>query len=183
MPAKEKPKRVINLLPKDEFEVSTAGRVLKWAITTFRMIVISVEIVVVGSFLARFSFDAKNADLDHSLEQKSSYIASFSEFEREFKNIQAKAEVLTEYTASQNQRVPTITSIVSKIPGDIQLTSLRVTDEDINISGQTTSEQSISQLIVNLKKDELFTDIALTEIGTQRDTPFVKFSLKIEIKT
>lgn len=183
MPAKEKPKKIVNLLPKDEFETSTSGRILKWAITTFRMIVISVEIVVVGSFLARFSFDSKNADLDHQLEQKSSYIASLSDFEAEFSKIQDKAKVLAEYTASENQRTPTVSSIVTKIPGDIQLTSLQVTDEDINLSGLTASEQSISQLIVNLKNDQSFGDIALTEIGTQRDSPLVKFSLKIEKKT
>jgi Tfp pilus assembly protein PilN len=183
MPAKKKPKKLINLLPKDEFESSTLGRVLKWAIGTFRLIVISVEIVVVGGFLARFSFDARNADLDHSLEQKSSLIASYNDFESEFRAIQEKAKLFAEYTSEENQRTSIISSLTSKTPGDITLTSLNITSEDINISGTTISEQSIAQLIANLKKDDSFTNIVLTEIGTERDSPFVKFSLKVTQKT
>jgi hypothetical protein len=42
--------KAINLLPQEEFDISIIGRTLKWAMGTFRIIVIVTEIVVM--FLA-----------------------------------------------------------------------------------------------------------------------------------
>ena len=65
MPAKKEPE--INLLPQEEFEGSVIGRILKWGLSTFRIIVIIVEMVVMAAFLSRFWLDAKNSDLNEDI--------------------------------------------------------------------------------------------------------------------
>jgi len=182
MPAKKRKRKSINLLPKDEFESSTAGRILKWALTTLRMIVISIEIVVVGGFLMRFWLDADNADLDHSIEQKKVLIESFADFEKDFRLVQTKLALFKNYTLEQNNKLPLFQLVISKLPNDLQMTSIATIDGGIEIMGISDSENSISQFITNLQADEKFDSVTLTEIGTKRDTPFVEFSLKVSIK-
>ena len=66
----------INLLPQEEFDASIFGRTLKWAMGTFRIIVIITEMVVMGAFLSRFWLDAQNSDLDNSIKIASAQISA-----------------------------------------------------------------------------------------------------------
>ena len=81
---------VINLLPQEEFRKSPVGRILHWATTTFRTIVIITELIVIVAFLSRFSLDAKNADLNDIVRQNQSIIESYKDFEIEFRQIQQR---------------------------------------------------------------------------------------------
>ena len=47
-------KEEINLLPQKGFEATTAGRILAWILSTFRIIVIITELLVMVAFLSRF---------------------------------------------------------------------------------------------------------------------------------
>ena len=63
-------KGAINLLPKDSFESSWAGRVLSWALAFGKWTVIVTQLVVIGAFLFRFGYDRKLTDLRRSLEEE-----------------------------------------------------------------------------------------------------------------
>jgi len=78
----------INLLPQEEFEASTIGRVLKWATGTFRIIVIITEMVVMAAFLSRFWLDAQNSDLTDSIKIRSAQISAQGDLEKRFREIQ-----------------------------------------------------------------------------------------------
>jgi hypothetical protein len=82
--------KTINLLPQEEFESSIIGRILRWAMGTFRIIVIITEIIVMGAFLSRFWLDAQNSTLSDGIKIKSSQIQSLADIEKEFRNIQSK---------------------------------------------------------------------------------------------
>ena len=56
-------KQQVNLLPEKGFTSTTTGRVLTWILSTFRIIVIVTEIIVMIAFLSRFWLDAQNTDL------------------------------------------------------------------------------------------------------------------------
>ncbi len=62
--AARKNQQLINLLPQEEFAVSTLGRILAWLMSTFRYIVIAVEMVVMLAFLSRFWLEWNTHDVD-----------------------------------------------------------------------------------------------------------------------
>lgn len=82
MPARKKKTKAINLLPQEAFAKTTLGRTLTWLLSTFRIIVISVEMVVVVAFLSRFWLDARITDLNDELKQKQAVITSLATFEK-----------------------------------------------------------------------------------------------------
>src|SRR3989344_780469 len=87
---KSKEQIKINLIPQDEFESSTFGRVLKWALSTFRIMVIVTELLVMSAFLSRFWLDARNSDLNEEIEIKKAQIGAYQDVEDSFRKYQAK---------------------------------------------------------------------------------------------
>ena len=113
-------KKNINLLPKEEFDASVVGRLLGWAMGTFRIIVIITEMVVMTAFLSRFWLDAKNSDLNDEIRLKSSQISVQKDFEIGFRNLQKKLAIY-EALGKDKKRSDVITKVTGKIPADVSL--------------------------------------------------------------
>jgi|SRR3989304_8873057 len=180
--AARKKQREINLLPSEGFADSTVGRLVAWALTTFRYIVIATELVVIVAFLSRFFLDAQNANLREEIEQKQSIIAASSEFEKEFKEVQKRLTIYKTLT-SQNSSLTKILNDFSKnIPEDVFLSTLSISEGKFFIEGLSPSEKSIIQFTVNLEKNAGYPDVNLTSVATSRDDPsLLEFSLDVAL--
>ncbi len=178
MAAREK-NNSINLLPNLQDEANVKARVLNWVLSSFRVIVIITEFVVILAFISRFFLDARSNDLTDQIKSKQAVIASFSKFENEFKNIQAKISIFSSITSEKNLNSSVFSKITSSLPNDIVLDSLTSDKDGINLKADSFSEQSIVQLISNLKATNLFSDITLTGFDMSEDNPFVTFTIKL----
>lgn len=182
MPAlKPKKKKVINLLPVDPFMASLFGRTLQWLLSTFRVIVIVVELVVMSAFLSRFWLDAKNSDLSDEIKQKQALLQSSLKFEEEYKSIQEKISI---YSSIINVNTPLLSSIQllpSMIPDEIKLDNLLFSDNSINFSGSAASEVSIAQLTTNLMNKKEFADVSLTQVSVSEETGEYLFKMIVKI--
>lgn len=160
----------INLLPQEEFDASVVGRVLKWAMGTFRIIVIITEMIVMGAFLSRFWLDAKNSDLNDLIEVKSAQISSQSDFEKEFRNIQKKLDIIAEM--SKGQKASEILSkISSKIPSNITLSSVSLQETSVQVKGIAGDEIAIAQFVANLDNDDFFKEASLGAASQSENDP------------
>jgi len=176
---KKKTSTNINLVPSGEFESSTVGRILKWLLSSFRIIVILVELVVLVVFLSRFWLDAKNSDLNDTIEQKEAQIRASGNFENEFRTIQNKLEVYGILVDSQEER-EVLEAIVSSLPSEVRLGTISFDEEEITVSGDTLTEQSIANYIANLNSQDVLTKVNL--VGFEQnsvDEIFIKFTLAI----
>lgn len=173
--------KTINLLPQEEFEASTLGRVLRWATGTFRIIVIITEMIVMMAFLSRFWLDAQNADLTDSINIKSAQITTQKDFETQFRQIQTKLDIYKNISKS-NRLSGFLNLVVSKIPSDITLASINLDSTSISLKGTSTSELGIAQFISNLKSETSFKSVALGGVNSsQNDPTLTEFSLKISL--
>ncbi len=169
----------INLLPKEDFERTTLGRVVKWALTSFRFIVIVVELVVIAGFLFRFWLDIEISNLDDEITQKSALIASKFEFEKEFRTVQKKIAIYKSITDSANQTLPVFQKISDNLPIDAQLVSFTKEGSIIRILGSSLSENSIAGFLSLLEKDQSFESVVLNEISADANYPYVKFGVEL----
>lgn len=158
----------INLLPQKEFERSTLGRILKWALSSFRMIVIVTELIVMAAFLSRFWLDATNSDLNDTISQKKAIITSFTETEKKFRTFQKQIDVFTKISSS-TQKSEYLNLITSLTPPDVILNSISDSEDSVQIIGYSGSEQNISQFIKNLSSAGKFKDVSLNKIDSSED--------------
>lgn len=178
MPSRKKEQK-INLLPREEFLASTAGRVLSWILSTFRVIVIITEILVMLAFLSRFWFDAQNTDLGELMKQKESVLAASLGFEKEFRDVQSRLKVFSEYSQEEGIVAETLNTATSYLPPDVALTSYSYAKEAFVIMGTSPSEISIQQFVVNLAKGAKLENVTLESIKTHEETKLLIFRVKI----
>ncbi len=171
--------RPINLLPQEEFDTSIVGRILKWAMGTFRIIVIITEMVVMGAFLSRFWLDAQNADLNDSLKVKTAQISVQSDFEKQFRGLQKKLAIFKQLKqgVKASSRIETVST---KIPGDVSLSGISILDNSMQVKGSAGSEISIAQFIANLKAEPTFKNVSLGQINSsESNSSLTLFTIKI----
>lgn len=162
--------KAINLLPQEEFDASIVGRVLKWAMGTFRIIVIITELIVMGAFLSRFWLDAQNSDLTDSIKIKTAQIEAQSDFEKEFRQIQKKLAI-DKALAKDVNPTDQLDKVTSLVPGDIVLSAVTTGDGTVQIKGIAGSEISVLQFISNLKSEKSFKTVDLSSINSSEDNP------------
>lgn len=155
----------INLLPQEEFDVSIVGRTLKWAMGTFRIIVIVTEMIVMTAFLSRFWLDAQNSDLTNSIKIKSAQIVAQEATEKEFRSLQSKLNIAKVIKAASPLSTK-IDLITSKLPPGVNLTSLSVLENSAQVKGVSSSEIGVAQFVANLKAVPSFKSVDLGQINS-----------------
>lgn len=172
---------VINLLPQKEFEKSILGRTLKWLLSSFRVIVIITEMLVMAAFLSRFWLDAQNSDLNESLSQKKAIITSFAEIEKNFKDAQERLSIFSK-VAPQTPVSGYIKTVASYLPAGVQLKSVSETENSLQITGTSAEEAQIAQFVANLESVKTFKEVVLAQIDSDKESQFMTaFTVKINL--
>jgi len=178
--AARKNKNQINLLLQEEFAGSTMGRVLLWALSSFRIIVIVTEMVVMVAFLSRFWLDARNVDLNDLIKQKQAVLASTSDFEKDFRNTQKRLKIFSALAPEDRPISSYLATIASYLPSDISLASYTYSGGNIQIKGNAVSEAGIAQFIVNLEESGSFETVEMINLdSSKQESSLLSFTLKI----
>lgn len=178
--AAHKNQNQINLLPQEEFTGSTLGRVLLWALSTFRIIVIITEMVVMLAFLSRFWLDARNVDLNDLIKQKQAVIAATADFEKDYRNTQKRLRVFSGLAKEEGQASSYLKTITNYLPSDVSLISYTFGAGVIQTKGSAISETSVAQFMVNLEAGGAFEKVELANLdSSQQESSLLTFSLKI----
>jgi Tfp pilus assembly protein PilN len=179
----QKSRAQINLLPQEEFSDSPIGRVLHWALGTFRILVIVTEMIVMGSFLSRFWLDARSNDLNDSLKDRQNLIESKKGFENKFLATQKQLNIFSQITSQDNLISPYIEKVTSYLPDEIILNSISFTQNSLSLKGTSAGEASIAQLLANLKSpDASLGKVNLTGLGSNnQDETLLTFTIEIEV--
>jgi len=173
-----KKKQLINLLPREGFDTTFQGRALAWALSSFRIIVIVTELVVMTAFLSRFFLDAQNSDLSEEIQQKQSLISANQSFEKEFKAVQNKLDLYKTVTSSKINSADVIEAVVNSLPGDVYLDSIVIAGNNISVIGVSSNTQSVQQFIVNLESKDPVSSVNLGSVEKGSvDSDLIKFSV------
>ena len=172
----------INLLPKDPFFESIVGRSLKWALSAGRYIVIFTELVVILSFVARFTLDRQVTDLNSDIQQKESIISSYGDLEDNFRSAQTKIQTITEL--DQDTKIVDVFPHISEVtPEGINYDELVIQPTGISAGGSTISQTALNLLITNLQLSPHFFNVSIDRIETQDDqSPGFAFRLRADTK-
>ncbi len=182
---KNKPAAIkINLVPRDPFFNTLPRRILKWALSAGRYIVIFTELVVIVSFATRFSLDRQVTDLNDSINQKDSIINSYGGLEQEFRTIQKKIDSYQQIEQESNI-VETFADYAQVSPEGIILDELVVKSNGITVSGTALSQTAFNLLINNLQISPKFSKVNVNSVESNDDetTPGFLFSLHADTKT
>jgi Tfp pilus assembly protein PilN len=154
----------VNLLGNDNFSESPIGRIVAWAITYGRYIMITTEIIVLLAFISRFSLDRKLSDLNESIGQKQAIIESNLPFEEELTRVSTQLTRVKTLMASQNKPFELLQIIKSILPMDATLSQLTITTDKISAITTIGSTESLAVFMNNLQSVKQFVKVDIGEI-------------------
>lgn len=175
----------INLIPKDTFEQSPAGKFVNWAINIGRWIVVFTDLVVILAFLSRFYFDTKLADLYEEVKQKEVIIEATSSFEKSFRFIQERLELVKTLSSSKLKGAEKTNFITYYLPAGVVLSNLSITPSEINLSGIALTHDDISKFLRNLLTDSRVSKINISSLvfGDKQAGGAISFTLSLLLKS
>lgn len=176
------PKRSIELLPREEWEKTSFGRLLKWVLNVGRWIVISTELIVILAFLSRFKLDRDLTNIYEEIKQKQAVIESMSSFEDRFRFLQTRLATTNGLEKRQLAASKILAEVAPLVPIDVSLTEMTVADKEISFVATALSEFGLAAFINNLQKSPRFENLSVGNVtsGSQEGIG-IQFSLKGEI--
>lgn len=166
---KTKPVKIkINLKPKDPFFDSVIGRVMRWALAAGRHIVIFTEIVVILSFLGRFTLDRQLTNLNDAIINNEGYVKSYAQLEKDFRVAQSKIKQIKEL--NEKEKLTDYFEYISAItPQDINIVDLKIIKGQASLTGSTSSRSNLTLLINNFILSPQFTDVRVDKVSNRSD--------------
>lgn len=172
----------INLTPKDPFFNSVIGRTLKWALSAGRYIIIFTELIVILSFIARFTLDRQVTDLNSDITKNISLIESYGTLENDFRGIQDKINHI-ETLERENNIVEVFPQLTAVTPDGINLESLNIQPDSVTIAGNTLSQNAFNLFVTNLQLSPDFHQIQINDVSNQDENrPGYKFQLQAKTR-
>lgn len=154
----------INLLGESEMTHTSVGRIVNWAVTYGRYIMIGTEIVVLLAFISRFSLDRKLTDLKEDVTQKQEIIQANLPFEQNVRMLQDKLAKIKTIKSEPVVAASILTAFQTIVPTGVYLRSLNLNEGKLTISAVAGSTGSFAQFITNLQNTQILTAIEIGDI-------------------
>lgn len=140
----------ITLIPHEGFSYTPIGRIVTWALSAGRIVVVITELVVILAFLSRFWLDRELTNLNERIKQQIAILTTYKTFEEEVKIAHAK---LTEFEQidGKSRDIPSFAKkILDSTPAQIAITQLTLDQNRFQITGISTTEDSVQTFANNL---------------------------------
>lgn len=175
-------KSSVEFLPQEDWEKTRLGKILKWALTVGRYIVVFTELIVIAAFLSRFKLDRDLTDLHEEIGEKVAVIQAASDFEKEFRFLQKRVTTIKELKEGQPEAEEIITQLASLIPVNVTLSDLNVRGRKVTLTATALSESGLATFLNNLKASNRFRNVVLSEVVSGRTKEIgISFSLTTDL--
>src|SRR3990172_5565317 len=151
MPAKQ---ISINLIGEEEMEHTPVGRIVTWAITYGRYIMIGTEIVVLLAFISRFSLDRKLTDVNEEIAQKQAIIEANADFEKDIRALQEQLKKAKTLITAQSKPINVLSDMQTMLPADVYLESFEIANNKVTVNAIAGTTQGFSQFLTNLSSSK-----------------------------
>lgn len=166
----------INLMPRDPFATSTLGKVLMWALSIGRYIVVFTELIVIISFLSRFRLDRTLTDLNEGIARQKAIVLSYKTLEEDFRRVQAMTQILVD-----NDPVVPLQELLLKIarvlPPDVKLDEIHVSGNEMQMTANALTTQGFSQFVRGLESLDSIGTVSLDSVETEDQGSIISFNV------
>lgn len=177
----------VNLLIHKDQQPKLEVRLIKWLLSSGKLIVVLVELVVISAFVFRYKLDTDLADIQERIKEQVPYLQSLKLDENQIRKMQFQLSSIRQIKEND----PNYSEIVSKIsaltPKSIRLSKISVDrvrnfpKVSLSITGQTTSDLTLSAYLYALKKEPLFTNINLNNISFESQSATI-FTITVNLE-
>lgn len=170
----------VNLFIHKGEEPPIYTKLIKWALSSGRFIVVVVELIVIGAFVYRYKLDADLVNLQERIKEQIPYIKTLTENETLIRKAQFKLSSVKKVRTGTPKYSEILAKVALVTPKSIQLNNITFSLGDdtnsskvmLTISGRTPSNLEVSAFIQALKKMSELTEVSLSNISFDEQTTF-----------
>lgn len=160
----------INLLEHQGVDPTIIDRLIAWATTYGRYIMVGTEVVVLLAFISRFSLDRRLTDLREEVAQKQLILEANQTFETEFRQTQKTLVDLVPILDSITEFPQLLEALAERTPPDITLLDIKYAEGAFILDAKARSRESMSIFLNNLAQLPLITNVSLTDVDQSAET-------------
>jgi Tfp pilus assembly protein PilN len=170
----------VNLLNQDDFSQSAVGKVMLWALSIGRYIVVFTELIVILSFLSRFTLDRRLTDLNEEIARQKAIILSYGTLEADFRDLQQRLKIIHQQTPSLT--APQILTLVNRIlPPDVRLIDMNINAGQLQFNAIALSSQGFAQFVTAILTQNTFNQVTLGSVSSEDQGNTIEFSLTAQL--
>lgn len=161
---------------------SVSQRVMTFALTIGRVLVIVTEAIALGAFLFRFGLDRQLVDLHDRITQEQAIVNILKPNEIIYRNLQERLKLSSNLVDLTNGNETLFQDIIAMLPADMAVTTISLSDTTIHIQGSVSTLVSLSGLIKKLKSDTRIDSVSLDKIENKSAEGVINFVVTVTMK-
>jgi len=174
-------RKSINLLPRDDFESSTLGVVLSWALVFGKWSVIITQLIVMGTFLWRFSLDRSLTDLRKEIAKEVAVIKSYEQIERDFGLAQKQVEQINKTTKEQEKILNAMSEVEKMMPGEVWLEKVTISPKEIALTAYAANLAGFGSFISQVQNNPKFNQVRVGKITSSTRGAQIQFEANMTL--
>lgn len=159
-----------------------SDRVITFALTIGRVLVIVTEAIALGAFLFRFGLDRQLVDLHDRINQEQAVVGLLKTNEATYRNLQDRLTLADNLASVSATSVTVYKDIFAMIPSDMSLLSISFSDTTIHIEGEIPTLVSLTGLVNKLKSDPRVDRVSLDKIQNKTAEGILDAVLTVYLK-
>lgn len=170
----------INLL-KDR-KLSTVDKVINWAFSAGRVIIIITEGVALAAFLYRFTLDSQIVDLHSRIKQKQAIITLYKDNEQTYRQLQTQLDRINQLAPLASNSVTSLGGILEKTPQSATVESATYSSNSVKLQMVFLSRDAIRQFISSLQTLPQVNTVSIDSIENKSTTGVIVVGISITLK-
>ncbi|HYK08345.1 MAG TPA: hypothetical protein VEW42_02505 [Candidatus Eisenbacteria bacterium] len=159
-----------------------SDRILTFALTIGRVLVIITEAVALGAFLYRFGLDRQLVDLHDRIKQEQAIVTLLKRNESVYRNLQDRLTLEKNINDGTASDLKLFTDILKVIPSDMTLTGIALSNTNIHMEGSIPSLVSLSSLVKQLKGYPTVDRVSLDKLENKTSEGTIAISITVFMK-
>lgn len=157
-------------------------KLIKWAFTVGRLIIILTEGLALTTFLYRFSLDRDLVDLHDKITQKQAIVKMLKNNEYKYRNLQERLAVARTLSNS-SQNIPSFfKGILGKKPNGLEINNFIFSKDYAKFEASARSVKPISVFLNEIKKHTDVKTVSLDRIENRTSTSTITVNITVYLK-
>ena len=157
-------------------------RVINWALSMGRVLVIVTELVALAAFLWRFGLDQQLIDLHTQIKQKQVIVAAFKKNEDEYRNLQDRLSIAANFSTVGAKKIEIYKNVLSFANSDVTYNKMSLSNEVISAEVNVTSVNALTAFINSLKKYSAIQSVSIDKIETKTSSAVIVVGISAILK-
>lgn len=162
-------------------EQSVTDKIIQWALTIGRVLVIVTETIALAAFLYRFSLDRELIDLHDQIAQKAKFVSFSKQNEDKFRNLQERLTTASELDGTSKQTANTFSEIVNLAAKDLIFNNITLSQDFIRADITARSIGPVTTFVEELKKYPNVNFVSIDKIDNKTSSSRIIVSITAKL--